>query len=110
MQRVLVRPKEEGGILPISLLPNLTKHLALRENVSGMDDGTIMVQGDYCMAFKNQKILSHREEYSIYGRGWWPLMHTLAKPRRFSMGDSFPWKANLKKHQPLLEQEQLQEE
>ena len=90
MQRVLGRIKEEGDILPISVLPTLTKYLALREDVSGMDDGTIMVQGDHSMALENQKILPHREEYSTYGRGWWPLMHTLAKLRKFWMGDNFP--------------------
>ena len=61
------------------------------------------------MALENQEILSHREGSSTYGRGWWPLMHTLAKLRRFWMGDSFLWKANLQKLQPLLEHEQLQD-
>ena len=51
-QRVLGRLNEEGDILPISILPTLTKHLALRKDVSGMD-GTIMVQGDLSMALEN---------------------------------------------------------
>ena len=67
-QRVLGRLKEEGGILLISILPTLTKNLALREDVSGMD-GTIMVQGDHSMALENEKILPHREVSSTYGRG-----------------------------------------
>ena len=45
MQRVLGRLKEEGDILPISLLPTLTTHLVMIKYVSGMD-GTIMVQRD----------------------------------------------------------------
>ena len=57
-QGVLGRLKEEGDILPISLLPTLTKHIALREDVSRMDS-TIMVQGDHSMALENQKILPH---------------------------------------------------
>ena len=52
MQRVLGRLKEEGDILPISILPTLTKHLALREDVSGMD-GTIRVQEGHSMALEN---------------------------------------------------------
>ena len=53
MQRVLIRLMEEGDIFPISVLPTLTKHLALREDVSGMEDGTIMVQGDHSMDLEN---------------------------------------------------------
>ena len=48
MQRVLGRLKE-GGILPLSSLPTLTTHFALREDATGMEDGTIMVQGDYSL-------------------------------------------------------------
>ena len=45
-QRILGRLKEEGYILPLSSLPTLTAHLALREDAKRMEDGTIMVQGD----------------------------------------------------------------
>ena len=109
-QRVFGRLKEEVKILPISSLPTLTPHLALREDSSGMDDGTIMVQGDYSLTWDVQKIFSLGDKYSTHGRRWWPLMHTLAKFMMFWMGDSFPWKTNLQKLQPLLEHEQLQEE
>ena len=68
-QRVWGSLKEEVEIIPISILPTLTKHIALREDVLGMD-GTIMVQGDHSMALENQKILPHREGYSTHGRGW----------------------------------------
>ena len=51
-QRVSGRLKEKGEILPISVLPTFTKHLALRKDVSGMD-GTILVQGDHSMALEN---------------------------------------------------------
>ena len=59
-QRVLGRLKEEGDILPILVLPTLTKKIAQREDVPGMDDGTIMVQGDHSMDLENQNILPHR--------------------------------------------------
>ena len=102
-QRVFSRLKEEGYILPILVLPTLTKQLVLRGDVLGMDYGTIMVQGGYSMAVENLNILPHREEYSIYCRGLWTLMHTLAKLRKFWRGDSFLVKAILHKIQPLLE-------
>ena len=69
MQRVLGRLKDEGEILPILVLPTLTKHLVMREDVSGMEDGTIIVQEEHSMALENQGILPHREGYSTYGRG-----------------------------------------
>ena len=72
--RVLGRLKEEGDILPTSSLPTLTPHLALRYDVSGMEDGTIMVQGDHSLAFEALKILPLGEKSSTHGRGWWPLI------------------------------------
>ena len=81
-QTVLGRLKEEGYILPISVLPTLTPHISLREDASGMEDGTIMVQGDHFIALQTQKILPHMEKSSTYDRSWWPLMHTLAKTKK----------------------------
>ena len=88
-------------------LTSLTKHLELREDVSGMD-GTIMVQVNHSMSLENQKVLPHWEESSIFGRGWWPLMLTLAKLKKFLMGDIFSWKASLQKLPPSLDHKQLQ--
>ena len=102
------RLKEEGEILPISSLPTLMSYSALGEDVSRMEDGTIMVQGDHSMALENQRILPHRKEYSPFCREWWPLMHALARLRRFWISDSFLWKTSLQKLQPSLEHEQLQ--
>ena len=75
-----------------------------------MEDGTLIVQEDYSLTLEAHKMFSLGEKSSTHGRGWWPLMHTLAKLRNFWIGDSFPWKTNLQKLQPLLEHEQLQEE
>ena len=55
-QRVLGRLKEVGDILPLSSLPTLTPHLALREDATGMKDGNIMVQGGYSLTLEAQKM------------------------------------------------------
>ena len=106
-QRVLGRLKEEGEILPLSSLPTLTPHLALREDATGIEDDTIIVQGDYSLTVEAQKMFSFGEKYSTHGIGGWPLMHALAKLGKFLIGDNFSWKTNLQKLQPLLENEQL---
>ena len=49
VERFLGRLEEEGDILPLSSLPTLTPHIALREYASWLEDGTIMVQGDYSL-------------------------------------------------------------
>ena len=77
------RLKEEGYILPISVLPTLTKHLALRKDVFRMEDGTIIVQGDHSLALEAQNILPLGEKYSTHGIGWWPLMSILDRLRNF---------------------------
>ena len=109
-QRVLGRLKEEGDILPTSSLPTLTPNIVLREDATGMEDGTTMVQGNYSLTLEAQKMFSLEEKYSTHGRAWWPLMHALSKLRIFWIGDSFPWNTNLQKFQPLCEDEQLHKE
>ena len=42
MLRVLGRLKEDEDILPLSSLATLTSHTALRGNVAGLEDDTIM--------------------------------------------------------------------
>ena len=68
-----------------------------------------MVHGDYSLALEAQKMFLLVENSSTY-RIWWPLMHALSKLRKFWIGDSFPWKTNLQKLQPLLEHGKLQKE
>ena len=96
-QRVWDRLKEERDILSFSASPTLTTYTVLTKFAATMENGTTMVQGDYSMDLKKQRILPLRKESSMYWSIWRPLMLTLAKIRRFFLDNSFSWEANFQK-------------
>ena len=100
----------KGGMrkFMIRTLPSPTQLFALKDDDSGIYEGTSMVSKGYSNALEQQMILPHMRKVYEYGKRLLTLLYALTKLWNFWMGNTFQEDVDLHVLQSCLGKYQLQ--